>query len=96
MNDIFDLTSLDDVPSRVKVDINIDSFTSRMLELFEIANRPLSIDELTVGYYRKFKDVDKEGKTKRQIAVKVYSMSKEKNAKIRNVEGKKGIYELIP
>lgn len=95
MSDIFDLSSIDDLPQRIKDGINIDAFATRILELFEIAQRELSIDEITVGYYRKFKEIDKEGKTKRQITVKLYSMSKEKNAKIKSVEGKKGVYALI-
>lgn len=94
MSDIFDLSSIDDIPEKVKEGISIDIFAVRIIELFEIAKRPLNVDELTVGYYRKFHSVDEEGKTKRQITVKVYNMSKEKNCKIKSVTGKKGVYEL--
>lgn len=94
MSDIFDLSSIDDIPEKVKEGISIDIFAVRIIELFEIAKRPLNVDELTVGYYRKFNSVDEEGKTKRQITVKVYNMSKEKNSKIKSVAGKKGVYEL--
>ena len=94
MSDIFDLTNVNDIPEEIKEGIVIDVVATRILELFKIANRPLSIDEITVGYYRKFKDKDQDLKTKRKIMAKVYNMSRERNAKIKSIEGKKGIYAL--
>ena len=94
MADIFDLTNVDDIPDEVKEGIVVDIVATRILELFKIARRDLSIDEITVAYYRKFKDEDDDIKTKKQIMGKVYNMSRERNAKIKSVEGKKGVYTL--
>ena len=91
MSDIFDLSNVDDIPDEVKEGIVVDVVATRILELFKIAKRPLSIDEITVAYYRKFKDEDDDLKTKKQIMGKVYNMSRERNAKIKSVEGKKGV-----
>lgn len=94
MTDLFDITNIDDLPEKVKEGINVDIFATRILELFELAQRDLSIDELTVAYYRKYKDEDTETKSKKQIMAKVYNMSRERNPKIKSVEGKKGVYTL--
>lgn len=94
MTDIFDLTNVDDIPDEVKEGIVVDIVATRILELFKIARRDLSIDEITVAYYRKFKDKDDDLKTKKQIMGKVYNMSRERNAKIKSVDGKKGVYTL--
>ena len=94
MTDIFDLSNVDDIPEEVKEGIIVDVVATRILELFKIAKRPLSIDEITVAYYRKFKDEDDDLKTKKQIMGKVYNMSRERNAKIKSVEGKKGVYTV--
>lgn len=94
MEELFDLSNLDDIPDAVKEGVNVDIFAERILELFHIAGRELSVDEITIGYYRKYKGVDEEIKTKRQIMSKVYAMSKETRAKIKSVSGKKGIYQL--
>ena len=91
---IFDLTNVDDIPENVKKDINIDLFAKRIVELFVLADRDLSIDEITVAYYRRYKDDDSEVKTKKQIMSKLYNMSRERNSQIQSVEGKKGIYAL--
>ncbi len=91
---IFDLTNVDDIPENVKKDINIDLFAKRIIELFVLADRDLSIDEITVAYYRRYKDDDSEVKTKKQIMSKLYNMSRERNSQIKSVEGKKGIYTL--
>lgn len=87
--DLFDLTNVDDLPDKVKEGINIDMMATRILDLFELAQRDLSLDELTVAYYRKYKDEDTEIRSKRQIMGKVYNMSRERNPKIKSVEGKK-------
>lgn len=94
MEDIFDLTDVGDLPDKVKKGINIDAMAVRILDLFELAKRDLSIDELTVAYYRKYKDEDTEVRSKKQIMSKVYNMSRERNPKIKSVEGKKGVYAL--
>lgn len=98
MNDnLFDLNNLIDIPKEIKKDLNSDEYAKRIIELFNIAKRPLSVDEITVGYFRKFNmsEEDSEQKTKRQLNVKLYNMSREKKPLIEAVKGKKGIYKLI-
>lgn len=93
--DIFDLFSIDDIPADIAEGINTDVFAKRIIELLKLAGRPLSVDELTVGFYRKYKDEEDGKKTKRQVTLKAYNMSKEDNPSIKSVENKKGVYELI-
>ncbi|MBR1604777.1 MAG: hypothetical protein IJ660_01565 [Alphaproteobacteria bacterium] len=94
MTDLFDLTNVDDLPEDVRKDINVDLFAKRIIDLFELAQRDLSIDEITVAYYRKYSAEDTDIKLKKQIMSKVYNMSRERNPKIKSVEGQKGVYSL--
>ena len=55
---IFDLTYLDDLPVKLKDYLfakrnrNEPNKAVKLIELFNMANRPLSISELIVGFYR--------------------------------------------
>ena len=86
---IFDLTDVSDVPAEISSELICDNFAQNILKLFELAGRNLTIDEVTVGYYRQFKEI----KTKRQIMVKLYSMARE--AKIRSIPNLKGVYGVV-
>ena len=88
---IFDLIDISDIPDEISTDLNYDDFGRNILTLFNKAGRNLSVDEITVGYYRQFKEI----KTKRQIMVKLYSMARARNAKIRSIPNLKGVYEVI-
>lgn len=68
MNDIFNIIETDDI----KHNIGIGRIQARrnIVKLFKLANRPLTIDELTVGYYRSFKP----HLTRRQITLMVGDM----------------------
>ena len=88
---IFDLTDISDIPDEISTDLNYDVFAQNILTLFNKAGRNLTIDEITVGYYRQFKEI----KTKRQIMVKLYSMARARNAKIRSIPNLKGVYGVI-
>ena len=88
---IFDLTDISDIPDEISTDLNYDVFAQNILTLFNKAGRNLTIDEITVGYYRQFKEI----KTKRQIMVKLYSMAKARKAKIRSIPNLKGVYGVI-
>ena len=88
---IFDLTDVSDIPDEISTDLNYDVFAQNILTLFNKAGRNLTIDEVTVGYYRQFKEI----KTKRQIMVKLYSMARARNAKIRSIPNLKGVYGVI-
>lgn len=70
--DIFDLNDIDDLPDILRNQVGLSlSFTRKLIMLFKIADRPLTTNELTVGYYRKFNEV----KTKRQIILKLNQIS---------------------
>ena len=88
---IFDLIDISDIPDEISTDLNYDVFAQNILKLFKEAGRKLTVDEITVGYYRQFKEI----KTKRQITVKLYSMARARNAKIRSIPNLKGVYEVI-
>ena len=88
MQNIFDLNDVSDIPSEIKNDLNRDIFGEQIIELFKIAQRELSVDEVTVGYFRKFK----EAKTKKQIMTKLYNMSRDDLSLVRSVSGRKGVY----
>ena len=88
---IFDLTDVSDIPAEISTDLTHDVFGRNILTLFNKAGRNLTIDEVTVGYYRQFKEI----KTKRQIMVKLYSMARARNAKIRSIPNLKGVYGVV-
>lgn len=91
---IFDLFDLSDIPKDLG-DIKNDEFSKELLQLFELAGRELSVDEITVGYYRHFTlGENRAVKTKTQIQNKVYKLSKDISAPIVSVGGKKGVYKL--
>ena len=88
---IFDLTDVSDIPAEISAELSNDVFAQNILTLFNKAGRNLTIDEITVGYYRQFKEI----KTKRQIMVKLYSMARARNAKIRSIPNLKGVYGVV-
>ena len=88
---IFDLTDVSDIPEKISAELSNDVFAQNILKLFNKAGRNLTIDEVTVGYYRQFKEI----KTKRQIMVKLYSMARARSAKIRSIPNLKGVYGVV-
>ena len=88
---IFDLIDISDIPAEISTDLTHDVFAQNILKLFKEAGRNLTINEITVAYYRKFKEI----KTKKQITIKVYNMARARNAKIRSIPNLKGVYEVI-
>ena len=88
---IFDLIDISDIPDEISTDLNYDVFAQNILTLFNKAGRNLTVDEITVGYYRQFKEI----KTKRQIMVKLYSMARARKAKIRSIPNLKGVYGMV-
>ena len=88
---IFDLIDISDIPDEISTDLNYDVFAQNILTLFNKAGRNLTINEITVGYYRQFNVI----KTKRQITVKLYNMARARKAKIRSIPNLKGVYGVI-
>ena len=88
---IFDLTDVSDIPAEISTDLTHDVFAQNILKLFNEAGRNLTINEITVGYYRQFNEI----KTKRQIMVKLCNMARARNAKIRSIPKLKGVYGVV-
>ena len=88
---IFDLTDVSDIPEEISAELTYDVFAQNILKLFNEAGRNLTINEITVAYYRKFKEI----KTKKQITIKVYDMARARNAKIRSIPKLKGVYGVV-
>ena len=88
---IFDLTDVSDIPAEISTDLTHDVFEQNILTLFNKAGCNLTIDEVTVGYYRQFNEI----KTKRQIMVKLYSMARARRAKIKSIPNLKGVYGVV-
>ena len=94
MKDIFDLFDLTDIKEDLG-DIKTDEVTKEIIELFRIAGRELSVNELTVAYYRKYTVGQGRPKMlKFQMQNKIYKLGRDKNAPIMPVDGKKGVYKL--
>ncbi len=92
--DIFNLDNLSDIPQQIRKDLKIlsrDPFEKNIIMLFEKAGRELSIDEVTVAYYRAYQEL----KDRNKIMAKLYNMSRSKSPAIKAIEHKKGIYEFI-
>lgn len=90
---IFDLSNTSDIPDEIKKELNIlkmDDFEKRLIELFKIAKSDLNLDQVQVGYFRKYG----ENKDRRAITTKLYNISRGEHAPIESVEGRKGVYRL--
>lgn len=103
MKNIFNLENLDDVPQLIKDELTRDPFGEEIVQLFKLAERPLNIDEVFIAHYRMFSSVEAVGtthrttpnpkpKTKRQITLKLYNMSRDPNSVIKQCE--RGVYCL--
>ena len=68
MSDIFNVLDVDDI--KHNIGIGWTQARRNIVKLFKLANRPLTIGELTVGYYRSFKP----HLTRRQITLMVGDM----------------------
>lgn len=91
---IFDLSNIADLPEEIAKEMLIlsrSAFERNIIEIFRMANCELEIDQITVAYYRLFKEV----KNRNQIAVKLCNMAKIDKPQIERIKGKKGFYRLI-
>lgn len=78
----------------IKSELNVmkrDDFENKIIEVFRKANRDLTLDEVTVGYFR----LHNEQKERKQIMSKLYNMSRSTRPAIESIAGKKGVYRLI-
>lgn len=93
MTNLFDLTNLSDLPNELKNGLSIKTpskFESDIRALFEIADGPLTIDEITVGYYRKFGG----NINKKNMMHKLYVAARNKDCCFEKVRGSKSTYRL--
>lgn len=91
MSDIFDTKNLNDIPSDISSEIKKYDYANRIVELFKIAKRPLTPDEVTVAHFRKYGIV----KGKRQIMAKMYNMAEKMDKPLlERVKGRVGVYKL--
>lgn len=94
MTNIFDLKNTTDLPQGLRVGINKQKtptkFESDICDLFKIAGTDLTIDELTVGYYRKF-----GGNINKKLMMhKLYMATRNKHCGFEKVERTKSTYRL--
>lgn len=95
--DLFSTCDLSDIPEEIRSGLRQDDYADRILQLFKIAGPgvELTVDNVTVAYYRKFTvGSNTEVKKKNAIMAKLYSMGRDKNYPIVSVPGKKGTYRL--
>lgn len=93
MANIFDLTNTTDLPKTIREGLSIktpNKFESDIRTLFETANSPLTIDEITVGYYRKFGG----NINKKYMTHKLYMAAKNKDCCFEKVRLSKSTYRL--
>lgn len=93
LQNIFDLSNVSDIPHEIKEQLgflNKNNFEEQLVELFTTANMELNLDQIMVGFYRKYG----ETKERRAIINKLYNMCRYDHPLIKKVEGKKGVYKL--
>lgn len=95
MSDLFDIYNLADIPAELKKELRQDDLSDQIVELFKIAQRDLSVDEVVVAHYRKFvQGTLNQPKSKKQIMAKLYNIGRDPKSPISPVTGKKGVYRL--
>lgn len=63
MTDLFDITNVDDLPEKIKNSVSVqtgkrrNTVESKIMELFSIAKRPLTRNEILAGLYRQFNHI---------------------------------------
>lgn len=98
IKDIFDLHDLSDMPREIRLGVSsnrrADTFAIKIIELFDKANRNLTVDEVTVGYYRFYK----EKKSRKQIMYKICYLVKADRPFIvcvqKGAKGRKSLYRI--
>ncbi|MBN1325037.1 MAG: hypothetical protein JW974_02365 [Alphaproteobacteria bacterium] len=95
--EIFNTYDVSDIPEALKSGLRQDDYADQIIQLFKLAGVgvELTVDNVTVAYYRKFTaGTDNEPKKKNAIMAKLYSMGRDKDNPIESVTGKKGTYRL--
>ncbi len=90
----FDLSNIDDLPDSLKGDLRaykIDRVEKNIMDLFSLAKRHLTLDEITVSYFRQYG----EEISRKQMMTKLYNMSRAQSPLLKTIKGKKGVYSTI-
>jgi predicted transcriptional regulator len=86
MNDIFDLSNIEDLPSNLVGQLKLASeIDDKVLNLFSMAKSPLNLTQLLVGFYRQYN----EEKTRNYMMTLCYRLVKKG---FLEKTGKKGEY----
>lgn len=85
-NDIFDLEKVDGLPEDMRPVRRITKI-ERILKLFEIANKPLSNAQITVGFYREY------GEKLNRVNLSAYLNHMARNTKVVK-KVRRGVWEL--
>lgn len=88
--DFFDIYNVDDLPEVIRKNLcrNENSWQSKILKLFDLVERPLSVDEIFVAYYRIYNEII----DKQKLANQIWQLTKRYGQYIEKVKGKKGLY----
>ena len=95
--DLFNTYNLADIPESIRAGLRQDEYAEQIIQLFQLAGPgvDLSVDNITVAYYRKFTaGTNNDPKKKNAIMAKLYAMGRDKDCPIISVPGKKGMYRL--
>lgn len=95
--DIFNTYNIGDIPEAIRSGLRQDDYADQIIQLFKLAGPgvDLTVDNITVAYYRKFTaGTNNEPKKKNAIMAKLYTMGRDKDCPIISVPGKKGVYRL--
>ena len=96
VNDLFDTNNVRDLPKDIVNQLGKSPVVDRCINLLKLANRELSLDEITVAFYRLYTLKEKFPiKRKNQIMATLYSYVKSSTHPIiESVKDKKGVYKL--
>ena len=86
---IFNIYYTEDLPEEITKQLPKDCWQEQIIKLFVLAGKPLSIDEVLVGCYRKYKTIY----DKQTLANYVWQLTKRHGCVLEKVKGRKGVYQ---
>jgi hypothetical protein len=90
---IFQLADVGDLPPELVKSLKAtrrDGLENRLIELYQQAGRPLTLDEVLVGFYRKYNEI----LDRRVLINKLYTMARAVSPAIDSVPERKGVYVI--
>jgi hypothetical protein len=92
-SDIFQLSDVGDLPAELVEKLKAtkrDSLETRLIELYQLAGRELTLDEVLVGFFRKYNEI----LDRRVLINKLYTMARAVSPAIESVPERKGVYVI--